>query len=987
MSNHQRILILLILALASILSSAGQRLIMGAPMVRANYNDNSRVPSDSVLIEGRVVESIGKNDLIKAFLVPIDSEGNSGDTIRAIPRLNYVSMNLHKTHAYVRFITGRKDSTYLFEIGCPGYQTQTMSYRVEHLGKRERRREMPMTMLERTPIELNEVKVVASKVKFYHRGDTLVYNADAFQLAEGSMLDQLIRQLPGVELNKDGEIKVNGEKVETLLLNGKHFFSNDRKIMLENLGAYTVDNVQVYRGQTALEKWIGDPNAEKHLTMDVKLKKEYSRGYIMNAQAGGGTQERYIGNLFASQFTNSAHLSLVGNINNVGDYSGLSGANDSWSPSTSSSDDSRKRMLGLNYDIETNDFKRTANGSLTYSGDRNLSINNGSGTTYYTDNQVFNYRYARSMGHIKNVRTSHSMMFVVDRVNISANVDGNYSSNDGMSSSLSANFSEEQANVTQETLENIYGYGSVSALAALVNRNRNISEHDSKNANGNFNTIVHYKIPGTSDMIAFTVSGNYSSSKSTSWNDYNIDFGDRTKPSDRRRQYNDNSPNHKLSLSGSCNYAARIGKVSLGITYRYNFDDDKTDSYLYELQQLADMGEYGVLPPDYLSAFSPANSYMSRQWTNTHTITPSLVYSLKCNGDKRLSVSAYPSFTFTSRHLDYWRDNRSYNIRHNSSLREAFGGNIILGYRPTAIMSDKGSNHSFSYMFSMHSVLPSMMSLVDITDESNPLYIREGNPDLKAACMYMHNFTWGCGKRLRNNLNINYSYSVNNFTQSSVYDMTTGITRTRAENINGNNSLTLHDNILWSFGKRQQFTLSAITGVIRNHSVDLMSTNGAEPVKNSAETWTVSENLELRWQINGKHSISAKCYANNRRTNSNREGFNKINAFNINYGLDGTVKLPAGFGIDTNFSLYTRRGYDAKEFDTTDAMWNAKVSYITKNKKWLFMIYAYDILHQVSNVHYSVTGTGRSVSYTNSLPHYVLATIQYRFNHQPRNKR
>ncbi len=161
-------------------------------------------------------------------------------------------------------------------------------------------REMPVTILERAPHQLGEVQVVASKVKFYHRGDTLVYNADAFQLAEGSMLDELIRQLPGVELNKDGEIKVNGEKVETLLLNGKHFFSGDNKLMLENLGAYTVKDVEVYRGQTALEKWVNDPNAQKHLTMDVKLKKEYSHGYLLNAQAGYGTEERYLGRLFAS---------------------------------------------------------------------------------------------------------------------------------------------------------------------------------------------------------------------------------------------------------------------------------------------------------------------------------------------------------------------------------------------------------------------------------------------------------------------------------------------------------------------------------------------------------------------------------------------------------------------------------------------------------------------------------------------------------------
>ena len=70
---------------------------------------------------------------------------------------------------------------------------------------------------------LNEVSVTATKVKFYNRGDTIVYNADAFQLAEGSMLDALIEQLPGVTLDDNGVIKVNGRTVESLILNGKDF--------------------------------------------------------------------------------------------------------------------------------------------------------------------------------------------------------------------------------------------------------------------------------------------------------------------------------------------------------------------------------------------------------------------------------------------------------------------------------------------------------------------------------------------------------------------------------------------------------------------------------------------------------------------------------------------------------------------------------------------------------------------------------------------
>lgn len=99
--------------------------------------------------------------------------------------------------------------------------------------------------------------VTATKVKFYNKGDTLFYNADAFVLFEGSMLDALVRQLPGVELHPDGQIFVNGRFVESLLLNGKDFMKGDNKVLLENLGAYTVKDIKVYDRQEDMDKLLG----------------------------------------------------------------------------------------------------------------------------------------------------------------------------------------------------------------------------------------------------------------------------------------------------------------------------------------------------------------------------------------------------------------------------------------------------------------------------------------------------------------------------------------------------------------------------------------------------------------------------------------------------------------------------------------------------------------------------------------------------------
>lgn len=96
---------------------------------------------------------------------------------------------------------------------------------------------------------LGEVVVTASKIKMVMRGDTVVYNADAFELTNGSMLDALVRQLPGVEL-KGGRIYVNGEFVNNLLVNGRNFFRGNPKIALDNLPAYMVDKVKVYRRES-----------------------------------------------------------------------------------------------------------------------------------------------------------------------------------------------------------------------------------------------------------------------------------------------------------------------------------------------------------------------------------------------------------------------------------------------------------------------------------------------------------------------------------------------------------------------------------------------------------------------------------------------------------------------------------------------------------------------------------------------------------------
>ena len=135
---------------------------------------------------------------------------------------------------------------YQLVLSCPGYEDSFTEIDGTALDSKQFVVILGNILLERKARELKEITVQGSKVKFYHRGDTLVYNADALVMAEGSMLDDIIRQLPGMELKENGQILFNGEFVESLLLNGNDFFKGKHEIMLKNLDAYTVKNIEFY---------------------------------------------------------------------------------------------------------------------------------------------------------------------------------------------------------------------------------------------------------------------------------------------------------------------------------------------------------------------------------------------------------------------------------------------------------------------------------------------------------------------------------------------------------------------------------------------------------------------------------------------------------------------------------------------------------------------------------------------------------------------
>lgn len=242
-----------------------------------------------------------------------------------------------------------RSSSWLIEVSALGYDKKFIKIDPSAYGERVRRVELPLILLSPKSRELGEVTATSSRIKFFHKGDTVVFNADAFQLANGSMLDALVSQLPGVELKSNGQILYNGEYIESLLLDGKHFFNGNNQLMLENIGAYTVKNVNIYDKAGDASEFAGrNLGNDKQLVMDVRLKKEYSTGLMLNAEAGGGTHDRYLGRLFGMWFNSDTRLTVYANTNNLNDDR-KPGRADSWKPEQLKSGVRKSETGGFDY--------------------------------------------------------------------------------------------------------------------------------------------------------------------------------------------------------------------------------------------------------------------------------------------------------------------------------------------------------------------------------------------------------------------------------------------------------------------------------------------------------------------------------------------------------------------------------------------------------------------------------------------------------------
>ncbi len=946
---------------------------------------DKKTDTSKLTLVGRVRDELGRKDLVKANVYVTDSTGALIDSMQTGGWIYGDGKNYFEL-AKFSFNVPRRPATYHIEVVMPEYQTVYQTVRVDKIGRREFDREIPEIFMKRAPRQLGEVMVTASKVKFYNKGDTIVFNADAFELAEGSMLDALIKQLPGVELKEGGQIYVNGEFVENLLLNGKDFFKGKNELMLDNLAAYTVKDIEVYKRSPELQEWAGD-KGKQEMVMNVKLKREYNIGWIMNFEAGAGTSDRYMGRAFINRFTANSRVSLIGNVNNLNDNR-KPGESSTWTPETNTTGTIVTQMGGLDYLVQDADEKWKVTGDATIRHSSQTDYRETSRLNFLGNDRTYDYDYLSNKTRSVSMSTTHRLNLKPSKaVFLGVRGSGSYDRQHYDMSDIGGAFLDEQPTMTRDMLEALYG-GDPTALQDVINRTGIKTRNSSHAGSGTFGASGGWSIPNTSDYLYYGASVSFSSGKNEVWRDYVVNYGADPVPALKENRYFDNSPNRNLNLQGNLGYQYTFNEnTRLTLGYQYQHNDQRRDSYAYALDRLEEQGVFGSLPAGYLSTMDASQSYRSHTVENINKANLQLSYW----GDK-WTVYLSPGLQFVNRNFDYFRNNTDHHVdQHETMVTVPYMDGVVrVNLSPFKQNGRNIHRHQIAFLPSITPNLPDPVKMVDVVDDNDPMNIWTGNRDLKPSYNYKGFLQWFLrvpinSYTLNNMVEFVYSYTSNELVNGYRYNSDTGVRIHRTYNVaSGNTSTNFHVRPSLQFGSKGQFSATYFAGLDYIRSADMIGID-AEPEKSQVHTYWNVQQLFFNWQL-GKQVLGLRGEFNSRHTASDRAGFRAITGTQTYVTLTGQFALPKGFGVSTDFTVWMRRGYGSPELDTTDPVMNLRLSYSPPKSKWVFMLDGFDLFHQLSNVKYTVNSQGRTVVCNNVLPRYFMFHVQYKVNIQPKKK-
>ncbi|ATP58727.1 TonB-dependent receptor [Pedobacter ginsengisoli] len=594
---------------------------------------------------------------------------------------------------------------------------------------------------------LNEVIIKARVAAIKIKGDTTEFNASAYATQKNAKVEDLLKQLPGMRINQSGVIIFQGETVSKVLVDGEEFFSDDPSLVTKNIRADMVSKVQVYNQKSEQAKLTGIEDGVKVKTINVVLTEDKKKGLFGKADAGYGTDDYYTAQLMANKFSPKQKVSVYGNIGNTGKV-GLSGEdNNKFGDGYSQGDYGGNgiplaRDAGAHYNNKWNKDNQSINvnykaGALTTDAvSSTISQNNLPGNFNTSSRNGVNHRY-----------------------NFNQSFNGRFNSKIDSTADISTNINAYRAegnNKSYQTGSTLRGNG----VLQNTNTNSTIGENMFESFAANARYTKRFKKKGRSISINTGGSLDRSNSKNNQKSElkYYNELGvlDSTSTIDQFKPYISNANR----LSAGFSYTDMLTKA-ISITAGYNFSRSITTNDRRSFN-LSGANRYEELDSAFSSDFKLVNL--------------SSLYSLSANySSGKLSAGASTSLADASykqedQFIDFVMNRKFINLQPGAYLRYQLS---------------KAASLSLDYNGNTN--LPSSYQLQPLRQNSDPLNISLGNPDLKSSFSNRFSYNYRVYQPTRDqgiNFNGNYSFTTNAIVSNRVTD-SAGVNTLSYSNLRG----------------------------------------------------------------------------------------------------------------------------------------------------------------------------------------------------------
>ena len=877
-------------------------------------------------------------------------------------------------------LASQQTGDFILQVTCVGFKPYTKRIKVS-----EKDVAVGTIAMEPDAIMLKGATVTGQAAKVMLKADTFIYNAAAFRTPEGSVVEELVRRLPGAEVSDDGTIKINGKQVKKILVDGKEFMTGDTKTAIKNLPTNIIDRIKAYDKQSDMARVSGIEDGEEETVLDFGIKAGMNKGVMVNADLGVGTKDRYAGRIFGGVMKDDLKVFLMTNANNTNDQGFPGGGGGGGRFGGGRQGLNAMKMTGLNLNYEKTD-KLTIDGSIrwnhsdgdTYSKSATESFYSGT-TSSFSNSRSQNFSRGNQWnGQMRLEWQPDSMTNIMFRPNFS------YSSNDATNWGMSATFDENPYDYSDDPLSDIVNLAKKYNIVKNYNVNDGVNYSDSKTLRG----MLQYnrRLNNRGRNITLQVNANWGEGTSESMsNNYIYLF--TTPDTTITNRYN-LTPQDNWGYSLRANYSEPIAdRVYLQFGYRYQYSYTKSDRKTYSLNGM----DYSGIEPIY---------------RNFDVYLNPLPYPLDYYEDQTLSrYSNYKNYTHTAElTLRVVRPTYNLNVGFQvipqkshfvqdytklvdgvTTRLRADTTRTVTNFTPTVDFRwKKSQTGQLRLTYRANTQQPSISDLLDVYDDSNPLRITRGNPGLKPS--FTQNINLFYNDYFTNHQRavmtfVNFSTTSNSVSNKTTYNTETGGTITRPENIDGNWNSNLGFMFNTAIDSAGYFNMNTFTNLSYNHNVGYVSVNSlSDSEKSVTKALGIGERLSASYRNEWfEFELSGSLNYTYRR--SELQSNNNLDTWQFSYGAMTGVTAPWGTQLTTNINMQSRRGYSDESMNTNELIWNAQLSQsFLKGNALTLSLQFYDILQQQSTVSSILNAMQRSDTEYNAITSYAMVHVIYRLN-------